>query len=135
MKQLRVIAIDSKLSNIWFILFNHLIYHCFLDKLESVIQARRLGPKVFLSSMDLYDLLQRDRQKYYIWLQRNVIWNMSLTVPNDYLIFRKSQRGPGGHPIDLYLSPDVAKYICMKEGTFVSKRIRIYIREVIEHSS
>ncbi|MEJ7644291.1 MAG: hypothetical protein WKF87_06830 [Chryseolinea sp.] len=97
-----------------------------------MMQTRKLGSKTFISSLDLYNQFGRASMKYHNWIIRYVIRNQTLAVPHDYFIYRKTRRGKGGNPLDLYLSNTLAKSLCIREGTFTAKRVKQYIENVID---
>lgn len=78
-----------------------------------------------ISSLALYDHLERDRKKYYMWTRRRILINNGLDPGKDYHVYAK-------HPLDILISTDLAKALLIREGTIVAKKLRRYIDEYLE---
>jgi len=92
-----------------------------------MIEYHEVGNRIVISSLDLYEALERDHKKYYSWIKRRVLFNSSLDVPKDYFIAKH-------RPLKVLMSISLAKAILVREGTIISRNLRWYIEEHIERS-
>ncbi|MGC3945345.1 MAG: hypothetical protein QM762_12665 [Chryseolinea sp.] len=77
-----------------------------------------------ISSLALYEALDRDHKKYYNWTRRRILMNSSLEAGDDYII--RSRR-----PLDILMTADLTKAILVREGTTIAKKLRRYINTEI----
>jgi phage anti-repressor protein len=84
-----------------------------------------------ISSVELYDALDRETKKYYLWTTRYIANNQSLESPRDFFLHPQRRR----HRKDFYLSIALAKSLLIREGTIISKQIRYYIEDNIERTA
>ena len=97
-----------------------------------MIGSHRYENRNLINSLELYLALGRDKSKYYYWLNRFILRNSSLRNPRDYFLYRRTIKGSKGSSVQYYLSFTLAKAICIREGTIVSRSIREHIEDVIE---
>jgi len=98
-----------------------------------MITLRKERGKYWISSIELYDKLGRDKEKYRRWIHRYITGNGSLVPVDDYYTYREAKRGRGkSNRTELYLSMPTAVYLCGREGTIISRNIRLSIQEDIK---
>lgn len=98
-----------------------------------MIELKKVQTRSMISSVDLYDAMEKNRKKYYLWITRKILLNNSLQVPRDFFVSYRSDIGKPGRPMtDVYISITLAKSLCIQEGTVVSKKIRYYIEDHLE---
>src|SRR5688572_9965281 len=83
--------------------------------------------RVLISSLELYNALERDHKKYYKWIKQRVVFNSSLDIPRYYFIHKH-------RPLNLFMSVSLTKAILVREGTIVARNLRLYIEEKIERN-
>ena len=100
-------------------------YRLFLVNSPPMLPFHTIGNQLMISSLVLYELLDREKKKYYSWARHRILMNTSLESGKDYIIFAR-------RPLDIIMSADLAKALLIREGTIVSKKIRRDIEENIE---
>ena len=104
-----------------------MIYRLFLVNSPPMLPFHTIGNQLMISSLVLYELLDREKKKYYSWIRWRILMNTSLESGKDYIIFAR-------RPLDIIMSADLTKALLIREGTMVAKKLRRHIEENIEPS-
>lgn len=89
--------------------------------------------KYWISSIELYDTLGRDKKKYYMWTVRHIFQNNSLLQPHDFFVYKKHIAGwKNPQRTDIYLSVPLAMAILIREGTNLSRNIRYCLEDTLK---
>jgi hypothetical protein len=89
--------------------------------------------KWWIDSVELYDLLGREKSKYGEWLNRRTKKNNSLEQGRDYYQHRESLGGwKNPHRAEYHFTIPLAMAILIREGTIVSKNLRIKLEETLK---